>query len=108
MNRPTSVKIFGQKYKVKYVPVLEDEGADLLGLTDSKTNTITVVSTLQEDKMASVLMHEITHAIIDESTMSLRRRFGLEEVCDIVGYHVTNVLRDNPSIVEWILKEVEE
>ena len=36
MKRPTSIKIFGQKYKIKYT--LEDK--DAYGMTTSETNTI--------------------------------------------------------------------
>ena len=53
-------------------------------------------------------MHEITHACIDESVMSGRRRFDVEQVCDIVGYHVLVVLKDNPKLLEWLIQEIQE
>jgi hypothetical protein len=53
-------------------------------------------------------MHEVTHAVIHESLLSLRKRFDVEEVCDLVGYHIIDTLRDNPQLVEWLLGKSEE
>lgn len=108
MTRPTSVKISGQKYKIKYDLPTEGLESDTLGETLQATSTIRIQPHLQEDKMAGVLLHEITHAVIDESVMSERKRFGVEEVCDIVGYHILSVLKDNPTVLEWLIKEIEE
>jgi hypothetical protein len=65
---------------------------------------------LPEDKMVHVLMHEVTHAVIHESLLSMRKRFDVEEVCDLVGYHIVDILKDNPALVEWLFgtKEPEE
>ena len=51
-------------------------------------------------------MHEITHAILFESPLCDRKRFEVEEVCDIVGYQVTDMLKDNPHILEFIMREI--
>lgn len=106
MARIYQVKIFGQKYKIDYNHTDEDSW----GVTDAGSNKISIRHRLQEDKLVRVLMHEITHAIIEESPLTNRKRFDLEEVCDIVGFHVVDVLRDNPRLVEWIFgyKEPEE
>ena len=109
MSRPSSIKIFGQKYKVRYdLPEAPGDEEGTLGLCNQSTSTISIQGHLQEDKMAGVLMHEITHACIDESVMSGRKRFNVEEVCDIVGYHVLVVLKDNPRVLEWLIKEIED
>lgn len=105
-ERPKSIKIFGQKYKVQYN--LPEGESDTLGMCNQANSTISIQPHLQEDKMAGVLMHEITHACIDESVMSGRKRFNVEEVCDIVGYHVLVVLKDNPTLLAWLIKEMEE
>ena len=36
-----------------------------------------------------------------------RKRFNNEEVCDIVGFHFTDMLKDNPKLVEWLIGELE-
>ena len=68
MNKPKSIKIAGQKYRIRYD--LDDPEA--FGLTDSSTNTISLRNNLPEDKMIRVLMHELTHAVIFETPMSTR------------------------------------
>ena len=103
MNRPTSIRVFGQKYRITYE--LQDD--DAYGLTTQNLNSIQLRGTMQEDKIASVLMHEITHAAIFESPLSLRKRFDVEEVCDIVGNFVLPILKANPHLIEYVLHEDE-
>lgn len=104
MRKPTSLKIFGQKYRIRYD--LTDD--DKYGLTDSQTNQIHIRNNLQNDKQIRVLMHEITHAVIAESLLCDRKRFTEEEICDLVGFHITDTLLDNPDIVEWIFADQEK
>ena len=103
MKRPKSILVSGIRYKVKY----DLTDPDAYGLTTSDTNTIQLRPELPEDKSIRVLVHEITHAVIFETTMSVRKRFDLEEVCDIVGYHFLNVLRDNPELTAYLMREIE-
>ena len=105
VSRPKSIKVSGQRYRISYDLVATGEDDDTLGLCDQASSTIRIQSHLQEDKQASVLAHELTHACIDESAMSGRKRFNVEEVCDIVGYHVLTVLKDNPALLEWLVKD---
>lgn len=104
MAKPTSIKIFGQKYVIKY----DHKETDSYGLTDSSINTIYLRNNLPEDKMIRVFMHEVTHAVIHETPLSTRKRFDVEEVCDIVGFHLVDCLKDNPNILKWILKDTNE
>jgi Zn-dependent peptidase ImmA (M78 family) len=104
MPRIYSVKIFGQKYKIDY----NHSDPDSYGMCFSDRNRISIRHKLPEDKLQRVLMHEIAHAVIHESLLSLRKRFDVEEVCDIVGYHIVDTLRDNPQLVEWLLGKQEE
>ena len=104
MPRIYSVKIFGQRYKIDYA--LQDE--DSYGLTFSANNRISMRHNLTEDKMIHVLMHEVTHAVIHESLLANRKRFDVEEVCDLVGYHIVDVLKDNPALVEWLFSYKQE
>ena len=99
MPRIFSLKVFGQKYRIDYNHT-DDES---YGITDSATNRISIRHRLPEDKLVRVLMHEVTHAIIHESVLSNRKRFDVEEVCDLVGFHIVDVLRDNPQLMEWVL-----
>jgi len=104
MPRIYSVKIFGQKYKIDY----NHSDPDSYGMCFSDRNRISIRHKLPEDKLQRVLMHEVTHAVIHESLLSLRKRFDVEEVCDLVGYHIIDTLRDNPQLVEWLLGKQED
>ena len=98
MARIYSIKIFGQKYKIDYSHTDEDSW----GATDAGSNRISIRHRLQEDKLIRVLMHEVTHAVIEESALTNRKRFDVEEVCDLVGFHIVDVLRDNPQLMEFV------
>lgn len=104
MPRIYSIKIFGQKYKIDY----NHSDQDSYGMCFSDRNRISIRHKLPEDKLQRVLMHEVTHAVIHESLLSLRKRFDVEEVCDLVGYHIVDTLRDNPQLVEWLFGKQEE
>jgi len=104
MKRPTSLRISGIKYRVKYT--LDDP--DAIGETNSETNTISLREGLPEDKAIRVLVHELTHAVIFETPFANRKRFELEEVCDIVGWHFLDMLRNNPEVAQYILREIED
>ena len=101
MKKPSFVKVFGQKYRVRYD--LEDENN--YGLTDAQNNLIHLRGNLQDDKQVRVFMHEVAHAVIAESLLCERKRFTEEEVCDLIGFHITDFLRDNPELVTWLLAE---
>ena len=103
-NRPTSIKIFGQRYKVRYDYVSDDNN----GLCDPDNNTIHISPSMQDDKLLRVLMHEITHAVIAETPIHDKKRFNEEEVCDIVGFHFMDTLKQNPKLWEWLIKEMDE
>lgn len=102
--RPRTLKIFGQKYFVKY----NLRSKELNGLTDSNNNTIHLRSDLPEDKLFRIFMHEVTHAVIEETPLCTRKRFNIEEVCDMVGFHFIDTLKANPILVDWLIKEIKE
>ena len=104
MARIYAVKIFGQKYRIDYNHNEEDS----YGVTDPGTNRISIRHRLPEDKLVRVLMHEVAHAVIFESLLAGRKRFDIEEVCDLVGYHIVDVLKDNPALVEWLFDYKQE
>lgn len=104
MARPTSVKIFGQRYKIKY----DYDSTENNGLCDPDNNTIHISPLMQDDKLFRTLMHEITHAVIAETPIRERKRFNEEEVCDIVGFHFMDTLKANPALVEWLFSDPDE
>ena len=100
MTRPTSVKVGGQKYKIRY-DYIDDEAH---GLCDPDNNTIHIFPNMQADKEFKVLIHEIAHAVIDESLLRDRKRFDEEQVCDIIAIHFMEMLKSNPILIELLMK----
>jgi len=98
MPRIYSIKVFGQKYKIDY----NHQDEESYAVTTSAENRISIRHRLPEDKLIRVLMHEVTHAIIHESTLANRKRFDVEEVCDLVGFHIVDALNDNPHLLDWL------
>ena len=58
---PRVVTVLGQKLKVKVMPYLDDDGAELLGAFNSETKTIFI---LKGQDWKPILLHEICHAIL--------------------------------------------
>ena len=104
MKRPTTIRISGIKYKITY----DHADPDAFGETDAEKNVISLRNNLPDDKLIRVLVHEITHAVIFETPFSTRKRFDVEEMCDIVGWHFVDALRNNPEVTAYILRELED
>lgn len=103
-DRPKSVKVFGQKYTIRY----DYDSTENNGFCEADSNLIRISPSMQDDKLFRVLMHEICHAIIAETPLYGRKRFDEEEVCNIVGFHFIDMLKDNPKLVAWLTKPSEE
>ena len=58
---PRVVTVLGQKLKVRVMPYLDDDGAELLGAFNSETKTIFI---LKGQDWRPILLHEIVHAIL--------------------------------------------
>ena len=102
MSQPTSVKIYGGKYEVQY----NYQSIENNGLCTPDKNLIQIVPGLPEGKTFRVLMHEIVHAMINESPLRNKKHFVEEEVCDILGFQFIDMLKHNPEIVKWLNKEM--
>lgn len=98
MEKPKSIKIFGQPYQIRY-DYISDEN---YGLTIFDKNQILLVGDLPIAKLKRTLMHEITHAIIHESLLTNCDTFTVEQVCDLNGLHLLDVLLANPKVLAWI------
>jgi hypothetical protein len=69
-------------------------------------NLIQIVPNLPEGKTFRILMHEIVHALINESPLRNKKHFGEEEIADLLGFCFIDMLKDNPEIVKWLNKEM--
>lgn len=104
IGRPTSVKVFGQRYKIRY----DYDSTENNGLCEPDSNLIHISPLMQDDKLLRILFHEISHAVIAETPLRERKRFNEEEVCDIVGFHFMDMLKDNPALIAWLVEKAKE
>lgn len=102
MTQPILVKIYGSSYEVKY----DYQSTENNGLCTPDKNLIQIVPNLPAGKTFRVLMHEIVHALINESPLRNNKHFREEEVADLLGFHFIDMLKDNPEIVKWLNKEM--
>lgn len=72
---PKSVKIFGQRFKVKVVPL-----HGYLGLCDRATNTLYVESNQSEKEIYQTLLHEIGHAVVGRTGIAQALSPEVEEI----------------------------
>lgn len=78
MKKPTSVSVFGQKYKIKSVPGLDRQG--FIGQCDPLKKLITIDSSLKGDSYWECLLHEMFHAVCRELSVHQAISLELEEI----------------------------
>lgn len=61
------IKIGGNTYRIFEMPSVEYKGEEYLGLCDYEKTDILLSNNVSEDRMKSVLYHELTHAIFYEA-----------------------------------------
>ncbi len=77
-TRPRSVKIFGQKFKIKYLAPDEIE-ENCEGVVFLSKREIHLDSSLPLEQLRRVLIHEIMHAILGVSGISEKLSDAVEE-----------------------------
>ena len=103
MKVPSSLWIGGVKWSVKWEENLD--GGDALGLCDYDTNTLSLNTSIKDNKyrVALVLMHEILHAIHDKSSVFRPEEVEREEVhTNVVSHGLMEVLVHNKPLMKML------
>jgi cob(I)alamin adenosyltransferase len=95
---PTLVKIGAVDYKI----LLEGAEADEYGSCDTATQTIHISKNQTAQTVADTLLHEIMHAIWNESGIFILKRPSEETIVRTMSTWVRMVLRDNPHVAAFI------
>ena len=77
-TRPRSVKVLGQKFKIKYLPPDEME-ENCEGVVYTSRREIHLDNSLPLEQLRRVLIHEIMHAILSISGISEKLSYTVEE-----------------------------
>lgn len=105
-SAPQTVLIDSVRYSITYsdYPVIVD-GQQCLGAIDYNNGTIDIdISKTGENVLPKVLMHEIVHGILQERNMQDFLGKNTETIVDNLAIGFINLLRQNPKLIEFILK----
>jgi Zn-dependent peptidase ImmA (M78 family) len=79
-TRPRTVKVFGEKFKIKYLHPDDCDDLDgAHGIMCLNEREIVINNTLPLDQMRRTLIHEIAHAILGVSGISEKLNPAVEE-----------------------------
>jgi hypothetical protein len=93
MKLPSSVRIAGITYKVKHVPLIDEEPRTL-GWCDPLSQTIKIKEGLSEERERIVFLHEVIHAVFDEYSIEPKDDV-LEQVTEGLAKGLSQALGDN-------------
>lgn len=97
---PTSVRVGGATYKL-VVAAIEGDDPEY-GNCDTHTQVITISNNQTAQSAGDTVLHEILHAIWNESGLAFIKRPDEETVVRITSTWLRMVLLDNPAIHRFI------
>jgi cob(I)alamin adenosyltransferase len=95
---PTVVKVGAVDYRI----VLDGTSADEYGACDTATQTIHLSKNQTAQTVADTMLHEIMHAIWNESGIFMHKRPTEETIVRTMSTWTKMVLRDNPHVAAFI------
>lgn len=101
---PKNVKIFNLDYEIIWVDKAIETATDAHGSCDTCTQTIVICREQKPGALTDTLMHEIMHAIFYSMNMSGNE--SEEKVVSLLSTGMCTVLRDNPKLKKWIVKNL--
>ena len=101
-SRPDALQIGSRTFKINRVAGLKmPDGKEAWGETNLEDATISVEASLRGRRKLETLLHEAIHAVADQYEMD-----GLsEDMVGWLGYGLTEVLLDNPELIEMLRTE---
>lgn len=96
-------------YTIEFVENLESDFETVDGELEHGAQIIRLEEKHTDAYKLLVLLHEVTHALLEQSGQ--RQRFDhddQEAICDMIGYGVFQVLRDNRWLTELFLGNFEK
>lgn len=100
MNIPDRVKVAGLDFRLVEESHIQAWANDRYGLCDRVHCVITYVRTGNVFQDMDTILHEIYHAIAH--AYGRRADMNEEECALLAGTAWTQVLRDNPALIQWI------
>lgn len=83
-------------------------GQEYLGLCDPDAQRLYVNPTMQPQAQACTLIHELIHAMFDAFALKHQQIGDEETICRALEVPLSNVIRDNPKLMEVLGKALRE
>jgi Zn-dependent peptidase ImmA (M78 family) len=101
---PISVKINTVTYDITEVEKLIDDRKTVAGIINYTNSTIEIDDNRSEDNKRICLMHEIAHAILNDSKINKNIDDDdlLENLCDVIAKGFIQVIRENGDLINYI------
>jgi hypothetical protein len=96
---PGTVKVGAVDYRI----LLEGADPDEYGACDTATQIIHLSKNQTAQNVSDTLLHEIMHAIWNESGIFMNKKPNEETIVRTMSTWVRMVLRDNPDVASFIL-----
>ena len=103
MSLPTSVKVGAHQVQVVYKSRLDGTDAEQVvnGSFDPDTYVIELRSGLAPSRMAEVMLHEVLHAVNDQTVFVEDE--DEERVVTVLAAYLTKFAQDNPDFIRsWL------
>lgn len=103
MSRPQQVRIGYQRYALTFTTAQLTKGASADGVTIPSVGVIAIRPDMQEDRKRETLLHEAMHAAWDQTPLRNKESALEEEVISALSPILFALLRDNPTVVRYLL-----
>jgi hypothetical protein len=89
------------------LPFKELSGEDAKTLNGQYDNyTIQLLKAYPSGSVAvEIVLHEMTHALLTYGGVTDKSQ---EQICEIMGVGLTQIIRDNPELIAWMQKTVKK
>ena len=100
-----SIRILGIDYELKPMEAVVAECAECAGFIDSQKAVIFIREDLNSQVMAQTILHEALHGLVDGMAAS-ESDDGDEALVTRLGVALTQFMRDNRNLVDWIQEQL--
>lgn len=108
-NKSINIRINDQKWKVKITeshdPSLICDGTVCRGCTWCSNQTIYISNELTKATFLKVITHELVHASLTSTQMSIPESFTEEQMADFFALYGQRILKLAKELKEWALND---
>lgn len=106
-RRPSNIKINEKNYKVISRSKSWGASRDAAGQITYHKQLIEITKGQNPSDYLDTVIHEVMHGIIEEYGVSMDRRRE-EKFVTQISNNLTDVLKKNPKLLEWIIKQAQK